>query len=55
MRNQAVVVPAGYLAVGQIVGVHGLYGELKVELYTDFPERFAPGVTCCSWGQSWTR
>ncbi|MFN8439331.1 MAG: ribosome maturation factor RimM [Caldilineaceae bacterium] len=36
--------PEGYLAVGYIVGVHGLKGELKVELYTDFPERFEAGV-----------
>lgn len=45
VRNQAVVVPPGYLAVGQIVGAHGLNGELKVEAYSDFPDRFAPGVT----------
>jgi 16S rRNA processing protein RimM len=45
VRNQAVVVPPGYLAVGQIVGAHGLNGELKVEAYSDFPERFAPGAT----------
>jgi 16S rRNA processing protein RimM len=45
VRNQAVVVPPGYLAVGQIVGAHGLYGELKVEAYSDFPDRFAPGAT----------
>jgi 16S rRNA processing protein RimM len=44
VRNQAVVVPPGYLAVGQIVGAHGLYGELKVEAYSDFPDRFAPGA-----------
>ena len=44
VRNQAVVVPAGYMAVGQIVGVHGLAGELKVETYTDNPQRFAPGA-----------
>lgn len=43
IRNQEVVVPDGYIAVGHIVGVHGLRGEVKVELYTDFPERFAPG------------
>jgi 16S rRNA processing protein RimM len=42
VRNQAVVVPKGYLAVGQIVGAHGLTGELRVEAYSDFPERFAP-------------
>lgn len=45
VRNQAVVVPPGYMAVGQIVGAHGLYGELKVEAYSDFPDRFAPGAT----------
>jgi 16S rRNA processing protein RimM len=44
VRNQAVIVPAGYMAVGQIVGAHGLYGELKVEAYTDYPERFAAGA-----------
>lgn len=43
IRNQAVFVPDGYLAVGQIVGAHGLRGELKVEPYTDYAERFAPG------------
>ncbi len=35
--------PDGYLAVGHIVGVHGLRGEVKVEPYTDFPERFDAG------------
>ena len=45
VRNQPVVVPKGYLAVGQIVGVHGLRGELKVESYSDNPERFAAGAT----------
>lgn len=40
-----VAVPEGYLAVGKIVGIHGLRGEVKVELYTDYPERFEPGVT----------
>lgn len=42
--EKAVQVPAGYLAVGHISGVHGLRGEVKVELYTDFPDRFSPGV-----------
>ena len=37
------VPPEGYLAVGHIVGVHGLRGEVKVETYTDFPERFDAG------------
>ena len=44
-RNQQVIVPNGYLAVGQIAGVHGLRGEVKVELHTDYPDRFAAGVT----------
>lgn len=43
-RNQSVHVPDGYMVVGLITGVHGLKGEVKVELHTDFPERFAPGV-----------
>ena len=52
IRNQQVIVPDGYLAVGHIIGVYGLRGELKVELYTDFPERFAlaPGS---SWAPHW--
>ena len=37
------VAPAGYLAVGRIVGVHGMRGEVKVESFTDFPERFDVG------------
>jgi 16S rRNA processing protein RimM len=36
------VAPDGYLAVGRVVGVHGMQGELKVESFTDFPERFDP-------------
>ena len=42
--NRPVFIPDGYLIVGRIVGVHGLKGEVKVELHTDFPERFAPGA-----------
>lgn len=40
-RNWAVYVPEGHMAIGRIVGVHGLDGELRVELHTDYPERFA--------------
>lgn len=43
-RNRQVHIPDGYIAVGLIVGVHGLKGELKVEPHTDFPERFGPGT-----------
>lgn len=34
-----------FLAVGRIVGPHGIRGELKVEVMTDFPARFEPGST----------
>lgn len=42
-RNRSVFVPRGMMAVGLIVGAHGLRGEVRVELHTDFPERFTPG------------
>jgi 16S rRNA processing protein RimM len=35
---------AACLAVGKIVGIHGVRGELKVELLTDVPGRFEPGA-----------
>jgi 16S rRNA processing protein RimM len=44
LRNQAVRVPTGYLAVGQVIGVHGLRGELKIDPHSDNPDRFALGV-----------
>ncbi len=43
-RNRRVRVPDGHLAVGYIVGAHGLRGEVRVELHTDFPDRFVPGL-----------
>lgn len=43
-RNRRVDIPDGYIAVGQIAGVHGLRGEVRVEPHTDFPERFKPGL-----------
>jgi len=42
-RNQRVRIPEGYMAVGMITSLHGLRGEVKVELHTDFPERFVAG------------
>lgn len=44
-RNEAVLVPDGYLAIGRIITAHALHGEVRVELHTDFPERFAPETT----------
>lgn len=43
LRNQAVIVPDGCLAVGMIADAHGIRGEVRLEVHTDFPERFAPG------------
>jgi 16S rRNA processing protein RimM len=34
----------GYLAVGLIAGAHGVGGEVKVALLTDYPERFRAGA-----------
>lgn len=33
-------VAPGYIAIGQIVGAWGVHGDVKVNLHTDFPERF---------------
>jgi len=33
-----------FLAVGRIVGAHGIRGEVKVKTLTDFPERFVAGA-----------
>ncbi len=44
-RNRAVQIPDGHMAVGRIVGIHGLGGELRVEPHTDYPERFAADET----------
>lgn len=33
-----------YLAIGQIVGPHGIRGEVKVDVMTDFPERYRAGA-----------
>lgn len=43
-RNRRVRIPDGHLAVGYIIGAHGLRGEVRVELHTDFPDRFVPGL-----------
>jgi len=43
-RNRRVRVPAGYMAVGRVIAAHHLHGDVKIELHTDFPDRFAPGA-----------
>ncbi len=40
--------PAGeplFLAVGQLRRPHGVRGEIRMEVLTDFPERLTPGMT----------
>ncbi len=32
------------IAVGKIVATHGIKGEVKVLIWTDFPQRFRPGT-----------
>lgn len=36
------MIPDGHTVVGQIVGVFGIHGAVKVQPLTDFPERFEP-------------
>ena len=35
---------SAFIAVGRIVAPHGVRGEMRVEVTTDFPERFEPGA-----------
>lgn len=44
-------VPRGHVLVGEVVGVFGIRGALKVEPHTDFPERFSPGASLFLNGQ----
>jgi 16S rRNA processing protein RimM len=44
-RNRRVIIPDGMMAVGLIVGAHGLRGEVRVEPHTDYAERFSRGTT----------
>ena len=34
----------GLLAVGKLLHLHGVHGEILMEIYTDFPERLVPGI-----------
>ncbi|MBE0481817.1 MAG: hypothetical protein IBX68_12690, partial [Dehalococcoidia bacterium] len=35
--------PPEFLIVGHVTGPRGTKGEVKVEVTTDFPDRFEPG------------
>lgn len=43
-RNEMGESQNSYIAIGQVVGPHGIRGEVKVEPMTDFPERFKKGA-----------
>ena len=36
---------AGYIVIGQITGSHGIRGELRITVLTDFPQRYQAGTT----------
>ena len=42
-HRRSTFIPDGYLAVGRVLGAHGLLGEVKVESHSDFDSRFTPG------------
>jgi 16S rRNA processing protein RimM len=42
-RSNSDQAPESHVVVGRVVGHWGLRGHLKVQLETDFPDRFAPG------------
>jgi len=44
-----------YLAVGRIIGAHGVRGEIKVRQLTDFSERFAVGALLFVEGEPFQR
>jgi len=46
---------ADYLAVGRVIGPHGVRGEIKVKQLTDFPERFALGALLFVEGEPFQR
>jgi 16S rRNA processing protein RimM len=39
------VAPEDLVVVGRLARPHGLRGEMSVEVLTDFPERFVPGLS----------
>jgi 16S rRNA processing protein RimM len=43
--------PTTAVSIGRILAPHGVHGELKVELLTDFPERFERGARVWLRGQ----
>ena len=38
-------VPADHVIVGRVQGAWGRHGEMKLQLHTNFPDRFASGAT----------
>ena len=49
-RNQSA---PSYLAIGRVTAPHGIRGEVKVEVLTDFPEA-SSRPSACTWVQART-
>ena len=47
--------PEDLVVVGRLARPHGLRGEMSVEVLTDFPERFVPGLAVVAAGPSGDR
>ncbi len=47
--------PEDLVVVGHLARPHGLRGEMSVEVLTDFPERFVPGLKVIATGPSGDR
>lgn len=47
--------PEDLVVVGRLARPHGLRGEMSVEVLTDFPERFVPGLAVVATGPSGDR
>jgi 16S rRNA processing protein RimM len=49
------VSPEDLVVVGRLARPHGLRGEMSVEVLTDFPERFVPGLAVVATGPAGDR
>ena len=54
MPGQLPSPPDGHVIIGQVVGPHGIKGELRATLFTEFAELFDPGQKIWLNGQHWT-
>ena len=45
---------SGFIVIGEVLGVWGLKGEIRIRVLTDFPERFCPGGSFLLEGVAYT-